>query len=406
MSGPGPKVASHHPFLGLSSPSRRTSTPARRMTEQQEALRISALEIASSVVVGSFDGHPKSHSPYALDPAAALERAVLPALERPPCLVSFSGGHDSSLVLAAAVRVARREHLPLPVPITWLPTDAPRAEESAWQELVVDALELVEWIRMPTGDDLDFVGPVSTAVLQRHGVLYPANAFFHAPLIRQAAGGSLLTGFGGDQVLGRLRRPRRPAWWPRPTPPTAPFPWLRPDVARSVDRSLRREARARPVSYAARPAWAASRRELELTRGSLALLGCDVATEVVHPLLDPAFLAAICSTGVSPETAGGRSRFITHVFGRAYPEAVLRARPKATFGQVYWRRHTRSLLAAWDGQGIDPSLVDPAELRREWDGPDPDRCTALLAQQIWLASHGDPIREVGQEEPCPHPLNR
>jgi hypothetical protein len=358
--------------------------------------RLSPLEIASGVVVGSIEAQTEALA-AAVDPPVALEQAVLRGLQRPPCLVSFSGGHDSSLVLAAAVRTARREQLPLPIPVSWQPTDAPRAEESAWQQLVVETLDLADWIRLPTGDDLDFVGPVSTEVLRHHGLLYPANAFFHAPLIQQAAGGSLLTGFGGDQVLGRLRRPRRPAWWPRPRPPAAAFSWLRPDASRMVSRGLRREARARPVSYAARPRWAASRRELELCRLSLALLGTDSDTEVLHPLLDSVFLAAVCSLGASPESTGGRAPFIGQVFGGTYPEEVLRLRPKATFGQVFWRRHTRALVKAWDGSGIDESIVDPTELRREWDRPDPDMCTAILAQQVWLANHEDSFGLIGEE---------
>ena len=46
---------------------------------------------------------------------SAVEDAVLPAVSRPPCVVTFSGGRDSSLVLAVATRVARREGLPDPI---------------------------------------------------------------------------------------------------------------------------------------------------------------------------------------------------------------------------------------------------------------------------------------------------
>src|SRR5687768_13796753 len=48
----------------------------------------------------------------------ALEQAVLVGLMRPPCVVSFSGGRDSSAVLAIAAHVARREGLPLPIPVS------------------------------------------------------------------------------------------------------------------------------------------------------------------------------------------------------------------------------------------------------------------------------------------------
>jgi asparagine synthase len=348
---------------------------------------LTPLEVASCVVVGPASSHSALTSPaLAAGPVAALEQVMIRALRRPPCLVSFSGGHDSSLVLAAATHAARREQLPLPIPVTWRVTGAPRAEESAWQEAVVDALQITDWIRLPAGDDLDFVGPVAADVLRRHGLLHPANAYLHAPLLKEAAGGTLLTGFGGDQALGRLRRPRRPCWWPDRAGPALQFGWLHPWAARRVRFGLRREYRARPVRFEGRPAWASGRRDLELTRLSLARLGCDADADVVHPLLDPEFLKAICGPRISPESAGGRAGLLARVFGDVYPDAVLRPRPKATFGEVFWRCHTRSVLAAWDGTGIDPSVVDRTQLRWEWDRPQPDLCTAMLVQQVWLAT--------------------
>jgi hypothetical protein len=89
---------------------------------------LTSLEIASCVVVGPPQADlGVAGSGSAADPVAELERAVVCALRRPPCLVSFSGGHDSSLVLAAAVRAAQRERLPAPVPVTWRVRDAPAA---------------------------------------------------------------------------------------------------------------------------------------------------------------------------------------------------------------------------------------------------------------------------------------
>src|SRR6185503_3688944 len=56
------------------------------------------LETAAGVVLGVA---PRRRLPASAGgPLAALERAVLPALRRSPCLVSFSGGRDSSAVLA------------------------------------------------------------------------------------------------------------------------------------------------------------------------------------------------------------------------------------------------------------------------------------------------------------------
>ncbi len=78
-----------------------------------DPLRPTPLEIASCSVTGSHRedatgaGARGPRAP-ALTAREAIERAVLPALQRQPCLVAFSGGRDSSAVLAVAALVARR----------------------------------------------------------------------------------------------------------------------------------------------------------------------------------------------------------------------------------------------------------------------------------------------------------
>src|SRR4051794_5992486 len=54
----------------------------------------------------------------AMSPQRALEEALLPALQSGRCRVTFSGGRDSSVVLAGATDVARRLGLADPVPLT------------------------------------------------------------------------------------------------------------------------------------------------------------------------------------------------------------------------------------------------------------------------------------------------
>ncbi|MBB5829562.1 hypothetical protein [Micromonospora carbonacea] len=46
---------------------------------------------------------------------------------------------------------------------------------------------------------------------------------------------------------------------------------------------------------------------------------------------------------------------------------------------------TRELVCAWDGGGVDGSLVDVEALRREWSRWPFDSRTAALVQQVWLA---------------------
>ncbi|HZC13844.1 MAG TPA: hypothetical protein VE270_07480, partial [Thermoleophilaceae bacterium] len=67
---------------------------------------------------------------------AAFEDVVRGALQRPLCVVSFSGGRDSSAVLALAMHVARCDGLPLPIPLTMRFPRYARTNEDEWRELV------------------------------------------------------------------------------------------------------------------------------------------------------------------------------------------------------------------------------------------------------------------------------
>ena len=84
-------------------------------------------------------------------PRAALEAAIRPLVRCAPCVVGFSGGRDSSALLAVAVALAAREGLDPPVPVSFR---FPHAEtrESEWQELVVRHLGLAEWARVEIDD--------------------------------------------------------------------------------------------------------------------------------------------------------------------------------------------------------------------------------------------------------------
>ena len=378
-----------------------------------ERLRLSRLEVAAQRCPGEHPGvAPLPAATAQASPVAALEDALRPALARPPCLLAFSGGRDSSALLAVATRLARREALPAPIPATLRVVAAPRAEESAWQEMVIEHIGLDDWLRIELTDELDFVGPTAQGLLRRHGVLWPANLHFFVPLVEAAAGGTLVSGVGGDAVLAggvedltgqsRLRTaPRRLVRGAyRSLPPSArrPYverrlrqeaPWLRPAAVEALAPALL-ALRPEPGALDARLDHIRRLRSIVLTQHGLDLMASDHHTRFVNPLLDLGFLASLARF-LGRRGVGGRTAVMRALFADVLPDAVLARATKATFAEAFCGPYTREFVAGWDGTGLDPELVDPAALRRFWgDGAQmrPLGLTALLMQAVVVAADG------------------
>jgi asparagine synthetase B (glutamine-hydrolysing) len=345
-------------------------------------------------------------------PLVTLEDAIRPALERPPCLVSFSGGRDSSAVLAVATRLAEREGLPPPIPVTNRFPLVEKSQESEWQEQVVAYLGLEEWSRLEFEDELDVVGPYATRALRRHGLIWPFNAHFHLPLIEAAAGGSLLTGAGGDEILSSstwFRATRVLSARVKPTPrdvlrvgfalsprsirrrvirgraPTIDlFAWLHDDVRRRAFTEWADEGATEPLRWRERCRWLLSLRYIRLGLSSLGFLAGDNDVHIVHPLADPRFVAAIAAIPARNRFEG-RSEAMLGLFAGLLPEKLLTRGSKASFDRAFWSRHSRELVERWEGQGIDEELVDGEALRAMWATDDPDPRSFTLLQAVWLA---------------------
>jgi len=371
---------------------------------------LSALEISSGLVL------PRPRRAPALPelepgttPRAAFEAAILPALRRSPCLVSFSGGRDSSAVLATATAIARRERLPLPVPITHRFPSATGTQETEWQEQVIDHLGLEEWIRIDAATDLDCVGPVATTVLRRHGLLWPCNAYLHEPIFEAAAGGAVITGVGGDEAFspsswaraiqvmrGRARPgPRNllhvgfalsPAvvkrtairhWLPEICP------WLRPAARRRIEAFVAAEAANEPLRWRTRYRHLADSGYMKVSLGSLAVLASAHDVELGHPFHDARFLAALAALPPARRPAS-RSEAMTMLVGDVLPPGLLSRSTKARFDEVFWTQYSRELVAGWQGEGVDPEIVDVDRLRAEWASPTPEAHTFTLLQSVWL----------------------
>ena len=145
MSPPGP---AGRPWAGASNP-----------------FGLTELDVASGVVLGTSE--PALWPPARRDPLDVLFDEANRILRRGRCVVAFSGGRDSSAVLAVLLHVARRDGFEEPVALTsrW-PGDV-AADESAWQEHVARELEVRRWEIITPGTDFDLLGPLATRTAPR-----------------------------------------------------------------------------------------------------------------------------------------------------------------------------------------------------------------------------------------------
>jgi len=366
---------------------------------------MTALESAVGVPIGL--GPELSLPDVTAHPLRALEDAVTDAVARTPCCVAFSGGRDSSLVLAATVRAAARHGLPPPVAVTLrFPQDG-TTNEAAWQALVLDHLGVQQRVVIDLTDELDFVGPDAAAELRRRGALFPANSHSLAPLLRHAAGGSLVVGLGGDEILGgyrwtpvndvlahrRLPAPRELRRFALAALPArartrvrprrgrlGPPDWLTPAAAEQF-RRLARQTVDEPIRFDRAVRHAARMRTLQVAAETLGRLSSD--TRIDAPLVDPRFVSAVARAGGS-RGWGGRSAVMRAIAADALPVAILNRVDKARFNAVFFGEPSRRFAREWSGRGLDESLVDADALRREWLAPKPDTRAALLLQIAWL----------------------
>jgi asparagine synthetase B (glutamine-hydrolysing) len=370
------------------------------------------LELATGFLFGSEPAQPRP-GPPAADPRVALEAAIRPWLLGSPCLIAFSGGRDSSALLAVAVALARREQLPRPIAVT-LEFPGESTHERDWQERVLRHLKVDDWLRLSQTDELDLVGETAGRGLLAHGLLYPANTHFVVPLARAGAGGNLLTGVCGDDVFGSWpwndvaglfagrRRPlardlKRVAHWLAPErartemvrrrDPLCTLPWLRPRARPVASSRIAHELSAAPRTWDARMRWTGRSRMWRVTIRSMARLGAEEGAAVSAPFMDPAFLDALARAG-GRWGWGNRTATMRALFGDLLPDEVLSRTTKAEFSQPLFGAATRRFAREWDGRsGIDPAIVDEQALRATWTAPQPHFLSSMLLQSAWLASN-------------------
>ena len=375
-------------------------------------IRVSAFEFAAGWVPGFLaPAAPDMQSPA--HPVDVLERVLLGALRESPCIIGFSGGRDSSALLAVAMRVARREGLDPPIPVTKFYPNDPSTDEREWQEMVVRWLGVDDWVRHEYRDELDILGPAATESLRQHGLLWPATAHNRGPTITVATGGCYVDGEGGDEILGEFRvtpltqvlarvrpldrRTRRALIYAlapararrkvaaRRVERSNDRTWLRPQVADWYVASSVEDELAASLAYPKAVRQTANRRAAHVAMRNLDAIGRSLGVKYVHPFFEPEFVAALGTFGGRLGLVG-RTATMRALFSDLLPDEVNARESKAYFNNAFVHGYSREFLDQWDGTGLDTDLIDVEALREAWNQPWIHGGTFQLMQAAWLAS--------------------
>jgi hypothetical protein len=387
---------------------------------EDDFVRITDVEFAAGWVPGYHrNGAPSTRRERVVgDPVEALEKVILGALLERPCVIGFSGGRDSSAILAVAMRVARREGLDPPIPVTKVYPEVPATDESAWQERVIRWLGVHEWLRHEYRDELDLLGPAATGSLRKHGPLWPGSAHNRGPTLEIARGGCYIDGEGGDEVLGEFRitplkqvvararpldrRARRAVAYTLAPPALRARvaarrveraydrTWLRPEGAAWYRQTAIDDELKASLVYPRALKQMASRRAVRVAMRNLDAIGRSVGVRYVHPFYDPDFLVALGAYG---GRLGFESRTATMraLFADLLPDDVNAREDKVYFNNAFIHGYSREFLARWDGTGLDTDLIDVDALREVWRQPTIHSGTFQLIQAAWLATEGSAV---------------
>lgn len=338
-------------------------------------------------------------------PRQAMEDVILEALLAGPCAVMFSGGRDSSVILAIALHVARREGLPLPTPVTQRYPGAPESLEDEWQAAVVDHLGVENWERVDCTGQHEVFGSRAQAAIRRRGVILPP--LWWTSTLPPALGGvdpatsggnppiagSVMTGLGGDEVFPGSSRPwlasararRRPALRrthevlleaaPRRIRKAAevrrrltePMPWILPATMRRLAEVSAENAVAEPVRYDRMMEWLWADRDLRAVRAGITLGVRESGAQLVTPFCDPRVMAALARRW-GPAHPISRGSGLHDLAGDLLPQETLRRRSKADFGAAFYGAESAAWMEAWDGSGVDEDRVDGRALREVFLG--------------------------------------
>ncbi|MGY1779773.1 asparagine synthase-related protein [Geodermatophilus sp. SYSU D01036] len=350
-------------------------------------------------------------------PAEALRAVLREEVLAGPCVVPFSGGRDSSLVLAVACDVAAEAGVELPTALTFRYPGDPAADEDEWQDLLMDHLrgrgQRPPWLIRDIDDELDVVGPLVAPLLAERGhSLWPPAIGATVAIAQEAAGATVLSGEHGDEVLGARRatilsaavrhRGRLPSPGRRQALHAAlprgvvaagilasrrRLEWLTPAAGRRSRWLDARESLHDPLRWDNGVRSTAARRGTVLGSRTMEVLTQRWGSRLAAPLAHPRVLAALASFG-GPRGLPDRRTGTRLLSGGSLPEAVCARRTKGVFNGSRFHRHTRAVIERWSGEGVDRRWVDVDALRATWTADVLDAGTSSLLQAAWLAQQG------------------
>lgn len=353
------------------------------------------------------------------NPIDVLDEILLEALRKTPCVVTFSGGRDSSLLLARAAMVAKKHGLPAPVALTHrYPAEDVDAQETEWQNRVVDHLRVLdlplEWVINDVTTEFDILGKPLTDLLAANGrPFFPPASGSSLFDYNFAAGGSLVTGEFGDELfansrsyrfrrsLSELRTPSRNSIRSIVRPLLRSMrsvdaeeiailtgiTWLTEDARRELLASFK-EASDDDFGWKSEV-----RRKLDTRALSVSIMTRDriaglFGSTPVDPFLDPRFIESWCSYigyfGVS------RNQSMRILSDGLLPDSVIEREGKAFFNRSRFGEDTKNFTTNWDGAGLDLPEVDVGLLREAWKQNLVTLQSAILLQHAWLQSATTP----------------
>jgi asparagine synthetase B (glutamine-hydrolysing) len=359
-----------------------------------------------------------------------LEEIVLQGLQRPPCLVTFSGGRDSSSLLAVSMHVARREGLPMPVAFTFCYDGEEETNETSWQELVIKHLGVDDWEVAHVGDRQDMLGPLAQPFLLAHGLVFPPTMYTNTLPLARARGGTHISGEGGDEMFGVrrstiLRRilnnpkyvtkrahlnhvalalgPRRSriAAWRRALGQmlSGPLSYLHQEVREQFLIDLANHLTSEPFAFSRSLGWHLRRKMIVMLEEGLTAFSEE--NDVLHldPFLEPRFAAGFARM-VGPLGLATRTDCMRALFSDVLPDEILSRTSKAVFNRGFLTDISRAFARSWDGEGVDKQMVDPAALRSAWLSEWPPSQSFGLLQAAWFHAKGVELEGL---RPSPSP---